>query len=447
MNIELLKNALSEAAVKMGVSEYEMFYTNDAETSVGGLNGELNSFSTGTSAGICLRVLSNGKMGYASSELFDQGEMENLVIRALENAECTEKLDTIGLFSGSDSYEAPKMKPYTALETHELKSLTVDMMAECYKTDERVCDGTSASAVSASMTRGIINSHGLALESTCGINVLVAESVVKDGEETQADYAIKAYDKDVRLPELAREATDAALSKIGAELVPTGKYDVIIAGAEMRSILSAFSPAFSAKNAQMGISLLAGKEGERIAADCLTLVDDPMREGSTVGVPFDAEGVAAHRKSVIEAGVLKTLLHNRETAAKACVESTANASKASYSSPVGISPYCFYIEAGEYSEEELYRKAGDAILVTEVKGLHAGADAVTGDFSIESAGFMIRGGKRAEAVKSFTIAGNFFELIKNITALGNEVKFAVSGGLTYFGSPDVLVKDVSVAGK
>ena len=72
---------------------------------------------------------------------------------------------------------------------------------------------------------------------------------------------------------------------------------------------------------------------------------------------------------------------------------------------------------------------------------------MTGDFSIESAGFMIRGGKKCEAVKSFTIAGNFFELLKNISALSNEVKFSVSGGITSFGSPSVLIPGMSVAGK
>ncbi|MBQ8439171.1 MAG: TldD/PmbA family protein, partial [Clostridia bacterium] len=75
------------------------------------------------------------------------------------------------------------------------------------------------------------------------------------------------------------------------------------------------------------------------------------------------------------------------------------------------------------------------------------ANAVTGDFSIESAGFVIRDGKRAEPVKSFTVAGNFFELLKQIDRLGNEIKWAVPGSFTVFGAPDVLVRGVSVAGK
>ena len=162
---------------------------------------------------------------------------------------------------------------------------------------------------------------------------------------------------------------------------------------------------------------------------------------------FDAEGVPARRKAIIEGGVLKTLLHNRETAEKDGCLSTGNASKASYASPVGIKPYAFCIEAGENTEEELYALAGDGILVTGLKGLHAGANAITGDFSIESSGFMIRGGKVCEAVKSFTIAGNFFELLSSISALSDKVEVGIGTSFTTFGSPAVLIRDMNVSGK
>jgi PmbA protein len=195
------------------------------------------------------------------------------------------------------------------------------------------------------------------------------------------------------------------------------------------------------------MSLLAGKEGSKVASDTVTITDDPMREGVSIQTYFDAEGVAAHRKNIVENGVLNTLLYNRETALKAGKESTGNASKGSYESPVGISPYAFCIEAGEYSLDQLFEIAGDGVYITEVKGLHAGANAITGDFSIESAGFLIKNGKKAEAIKSFTIAGNFFELLKSIHALSNEVEMGVPTGFTTFGSPAVLIKDMSVAGK
>ena len=72
---------------------------------------------------------------------------------------------------------------------------------------------------------------------------------------------------------------------------------------------------------------------------------------------------------------------------------------------------------------------------------------MTGDFSIESAGFMIRDGKRAQPIKSFTVAGNFFELLKKIDLIGREVRWGIPGGFTVFGSPDLVIREMSIAGK
>jgi PmbA protein len=163
--------------------------------------------------------------------------------------------------------------------------------------------------------------------------------------------------------------------------------------------------------------------------------------------PFDGEGVATMRRNVIENGVLKTLLYDLTTAKKAGVESTGNGQKGSYSAPVAIAPYNFAIAAGEDSLEGLFEQVGNGVYITECKGFHAGANAVTGDFSIESAGFVIRDGKRAEPVKSFTVAGNFFDLLKQIDRLGNEIVWGIPGGFTVYGSPHILVRNVSIAGK
>ena len=110
------------------------------------------------------------------------------------------------------------------------------------------------------------------------------------------------YEKDMDLNELANNAVSQAIEKLGAGAVKSGKYDVIIDGKQMRTMLSAFFPAFSAKQAQSGMSLLAGKEGEVIASDVVTITDDPMREGNPFITNFDAEGVAARKKYVIEKG-------------------------------------------------------------------------------------------------------------------------------------------------
>ena len=447
MNFDKIISIIKNEAERLGVSSYELYYMSSEDLSVETLKDDVSAFSSGLSGGLSFRCSVNSRMGYASTELLDEAEVESLVGRAVENASNTEKEDTVGIFAGSPSYEKVNAKPFVATDAATLKALALELQRETYAATDKIADGTQSAAVSGAVTVRIYNSNGLSLENQTGVSLAYAMPVVRDGEESQESFEMVELTDDVSPAEVAKTAVGKALAKLGSSGLETGKYNVIIDSRSMRSILSAFSSAFSAKNAQLGLSLLAGKEGTSIASEIVTLTDDPMRPGVSMQTPFDAEGVAAHRKAVIEKGVLKTLLHNLESAKAAGVESTGNASRAGYSSPVGISPYAFCIEAGEYSHDALLELAGNGVYITEVKGLHAGANAVTGDFSIESAGFMIENGKLTRPVKSFTVAGNFFELLGNISALSNEVTVGISGSFTRFGSPDVLIRDMSIAGK
>lgn len=447
MNYELLKEAIENEAKAQGLTEYEIYYMANEELSVDTLNKEPNSFSSGISGGICFRVLYDGKIGYASSERMEEDEMRALVSRAKANAVATEKPDTVGIYKGSESYAKLENSDFAPKSAAELKKLTASLADEIYAYSDKVAPGTATYGMTAGFEVRLSNSHGLDLSTKCGINAVQLGAVICDDGKYESAYDLKELKGEVDLKTLAAETVDKAIIKANAGNITSGKYNVVLSAKQMRTILSAFASNFSAKMAQMGMSLLKGKEGEVIASEIVTITDDPMREGVSIQTNFDAEGVAAFRKSVVEGGVLKTLLYNRETAANAGVESTGNASKGSYASPVGISPYAFCLEAGDKTLDELFMMAENGIYITELKGLHAGANAVTGDFSIESAGFKIVDGKLGGAVKTFTIAGNFFELLKSISALSNEVEVGVTGGFTTFGAPAVLIKEMSVAGK
>ncbi|MBQ1213282.1 MAG: TldD/PmbA family protein [Clostridia bacterium] len=442
MNFELLKKAIAESAAELGITEYEIYYESEASVSAETLKDEISSLSSNVSGALDFRCVVDGKMGFASTELMEVEEMRKLPARAAENAKYTDKPDTVGIFKGSESYGTPNAPAYKPMTPEEIRKTALDIQSETYKVSDKVTDGTQSAVSTGEMTVRMVNSHGLDLQASSGINFAYAVAVVNDNGEFQDSFAMTELGKK-SFAELSAEAVNTALEKVGSGSVATGKYNIIIDAKQMRTILAVFSNAFSAKTAQAGMSLLAGKEGEKIAADIVNITDDPMREGIPVQIPFDGEGVAAYRKDVVKNGVLQTLLYNRATAAKAGCETTGNSSKGGND----IRPYAFAIEAGDKTEAELFEMAQNGIYVTEVKGLHAGANPVTGDFSIESAGFLIEGGKRTKPVKSFTIAGNFFQLIKDIKALSNEVDFSLSGGYTTFGSPAVLIENMSVAGK
>ena len=168
--------------------------------------------------------------------------------------------------------------------------------------------------------------------------------------------------------------------------------------------------------------------------------------GNTMQMPFDAEGVPTRRKALVENGVLKSLLYDLTTAKKVGVTTTGNAARGSYAAAVSISPFCLALGAGDKTLDELFAFVGDGVYITELKGMHAGCDAVTGDFSIEAAGFLIKDGRKAAPVRSFTVAGNFYGLLKTITAIGSEIEEGLCG-FSMTAAPAIAVSGISVAGE
>lgn len=446
MDFNSLKNYLFDAAKEMGLEEYEIYFAESEGISAETLKDEVSAFSFTVSGGICFRCIVDGKMGVASTELLEVDEMRELVKRAMNNARYIESEDKAIIFKGSPEYQKTNPPSIEESDATTIKRIALDLINKTYEQSEYITDGTQTYAVQDRMRMHLMNSHGLSLENEVGVcGALVQAVVAKDGESQYGGDIEVGFD-DAILKELPSNAINEALSKIGAKEIPSGKYDVIFDGKQMRAILSAYVSVFSGRNAQLGLSLLKGKEGERIASDCLTLIDDPMYEQSPMQTAFDGEGVATYKKKVIENGRLNTLLYDLASADKEGRESTGNGMRMDYRSTVSISPFHFYIQGGEQSEEELFRSLGDGIYITELKGLHAGANAITGDFSIESFGFEVKGGKICGAVKSFTVAGNFFELIKNIEAVSDKVKFGFPAGFTVFGAPNTLIRACSVAG-
>lgn len=228
--------------------------------------------------------------------------------------------------------------------------------------------------------------------------------------------------------------------------MPSGEYLVVIRADAMADLLHTFAGIFSADSAQKGTSLLKGREGDAIAADCVTIVDDPHLAGSVSSQPFDGEGVPTFRKEIVKAGTLTTLLHNLKTAHKQGVGTTANASRASYGAPVGVSPSNFFLQPGAGDLAELLSDAEGGLLITDLQGLHSGANEISGDFSLGAKGYRIVDGKKAGCVRQITVAGNFYNLMKDIQRVGSDLFFGFPGGGRY-GSPSVLVKKLSVAGK
>ncbi len=448
MQFTEFKNAVVAKAEQMGLKEYELYYQAGEGVSVDTFQHEINEFSASAEGGVCFRCIVNGKMGYASTEALNPEQAEAVVVRAMDNAAVLEAEEAVFLAEGGKSYTPLERTVYDLPATEALIAKALETQQALYDAPQNTVDGCQTSAYAQKMEIAIYNSKGLDLHYENNVCALFAVAIVSDGQEMANDYQVKVGCLDtIDSKALAEKAAEAAAGKLGGEAAPTGVYPVVFNPEAMSSLLSTFSGIFSAETAQKGLSKLGDKEGQMIASSTVTLIDDPFHKESPMPIHFDAEGSPTACKRVIENGRLITLLYNLKTAAVAGKETTGNGSKAGYDAAVGVRPFTMYLAGGAYTEEELLAKAENGVYINSLGGLHAGANPITGDFSLQSAGFMIENGKKTVPVKSFTVAGNFYDLLKSVVAVGANVELPGAMGMTAFGAPSVLVEKLSVAGK
>ena len=450
MNPNTFIEKLLERAQQAGFAAGEAYLSEGSSFEVSVDRGEITDYSVANSLNLGFRGLFGGRMGCASTQVLDEDAIEMLVSAAKASAELSETEDEEFIFEGSESYpELPEgCEDYKNLTAADKIGMARELEQKALAHDPRIAPFNGTTVLSESGRKLLVNSRGLRLSSEGGLMGAYVEPIAKDGEKTALGmkYAFSGDPKKIDTGALAAHACDEALSMLDAESVPSGKYRILLRSDVAFTLLSTFSSVFSADAAQKGMSLLKGREGEEIAAPCVCLADDPLLPDSGASRRFDGEGVAARKKLVIENGKLTTLLHNLKTAKKQGVETTGNAARVSCAGPMTVAPSNFYFVPGELSRDAMIEKTASGLMIANLMGMHAGANAVSGDFSLGAKGYLIENGRIVRPVNQITLAGNYLELLKGIEAVGADLEFGMPGA-SRFGSPSLLVRELSVAGK
>ncbi|MGC1853166.1 MAG: metallopeptidase TldD-related protein, partial [Solirubrobacterales bacterium] len=184
--------------------------------------------------------------------------------------------------------------------------------------------------------------------------------------------------------------------------------------------------------------------GEEVAGEAFVLYDDGLDPAGFATAPIDAEGTPRRRTALIEAGRLRTFLHDSYTARRGGGASTGNAGRSGYRAPPGVSASNLVVAPGGASLDELLREAGEGVYVSDVAGLHSGVNPVTGVFSVGASGWAIRGGARAEPLREFTIASDLVSMLRAVRAAGSEPRWVPFGGS--ISTPPLLIGEMTVSG-
>jgi PmbA protein len=443
-NDEVVDRALA-ALRGARVATAEVFLRDAQSGSVETKDGEIEVVLSRGERGLGVRVLDGAKIGFAHSSDLAEGGIEACVEQARRMARITEADPDIAIASGPLRTEDLAIY-HPGLESRSLAdrgrvALAVEKAAR--DADPLVTHFRKTSYSDAEVTTVIATTSGVRAsyrETYCG--AMTSPVASRDGERQIGYHGEGARQLgDLDPHKIGARAAKRAVEKLGAKPFPTQKLPVILDPWMAMALLGAIAPLFSADNVLKGRSLFAGKIGERVANDRVTIVDDARRKGGLRSAPFDGEGIPTTRQTLVDRGVLRGYLTNQKTAKKLGGTSKGNARRGSYASPSRIGPSNFYVEAGTDDPARLVSGLDRALSVTSLLNLHT-IDPVSGEFSLGATGMYLEKGAPQHPVQGITIAGNLTHLFSAVTGVGTDLTFGPSG----VGSPTLVIAELSIGG-
>lgn len=441
-------NKIIDCAKKYGFQDIEIVENVSEEVTINLFNGNVDKNFSGSTKAYVLKGLLNGQMAITrfqknDADLTDK-EIEGIIAKLRDNAQSMSAKEESFIYEGSKSYpEIKKVENDIAtISTKQKIKLLKQLEHNCFAKDERIELLPYVEYMEEKRSTRIVNSKGLDIKKEneyCGVVVEAVAGASKEDPNKQIGFevSVKKNFSEINAKEVSNKVTKKALDMIGASPVESGMYPVILEKDAMQSILMGFFSMFSGESVLRHLSALEGKLGEKIMSDKITIMDDPLKEDALMQEPFDAEGVATSTKEVVKDGVLKTYLLNLKTAKALGLETTGNASNG------GVTPMNFYLKPGELTLKQMIKKMKRGLVITDMSGLHAGLNPISGDFSAQSSGFLVEDGKISRPVTLIVVSGNFLKMMNDVEAVGNDMEISYQG----IGAPSVWFKGLPVSGK
>lgn len=448
---EALLNQIAADVIRMasekGASGAECTVSEGSEFTVHVRLNEVDNLKEAGSRAAGLRVMSGRRTGSAyTSDLSPEGLIK-MVNSAMELAKITSEDPHAGLPDSSElgKYEGDLKLFYDdppELDTLAKIEAARQSEAAAFAVDPRIFTTEGASADSFQGARAFANSDGFRgsyRSSNCSLSCV---PVAKQDEAMERDYwysSARAWSMLENPVEIGQKAAARAIRRLGARKVTTQKAAIVFEPRVARSLLGHIFEAVSGDSIYRDSSFLAGKLGQKIAHENLSVIDDGTMPGLFGSSPFDDEGVPSRRTVVIENGVLKSYLLNSYTARKLGMKTTGNASRG-ITGNASVGHGNFYIPAGTVPPEEIVKKIKSGLYITELIGF--GVNIVTGDYSRGAAGVWIENGELTYPVSEVTIAGSLIRMLEQLESIGSDLEFRGS-----MASPTLMIPEMTISGQ
>jgi len=437
-----LLDRLLDMAKREGADAADALVFESASLSVAQRLGNPEMVERAESRDLGLRVFVGRRQATVSSTDLKDDALREVVERAVAMARIAPEDPYAGLAEpGQLATEFPDLD--ICDDTEPSPERLVAMAAEAEDAARAVPGVTNSEGAEAGWSRAEIAlaaTNGFARGYAVSSNSLSASVLAGEGTAMERDYDFDTavHAEDLRGPaDIGRGAGERAVRRLGARKVKTQQVPVVfdsrISGGLVRSLFGAINGAAIAR----GTSFLKDSMGKQVFAAGINIIDDPLRRRGLRSKPFDGEGLATRRKTVIEDGRLTTWILDLSAARQLGLESTGNASRGTGGSP-GPAATNVYMEAGETALEDMIREVGTGFYVTEMIGM--GVSMITGDYSRGAGGFWIENGEIAYPVSEITVAGNLKDMFLHLTPASDlEFRFGTD-------APTIRVDGMTVAG-
>lgn len=451
LDLEAFFNHLFTSAKGADITHLEAVIEEKSGLSVSINQGELEGFTVSEETTAALRGLHKGQMGMTYTEQINEVHIEDMIKALVESASLGNEASWLvpdHTKDGTIQKDFPFPISYREIALQEKIDFALTLEAYAKRADLKVKKTDYCQYNEFKIRRQMRRTDGLILSETQA-NCMAEVSAVAEliGEvRTGTSHNTGSRMDLMSAEQIGTEAGKLAAASLNAKTLKSGKYPVILKNNVAAALLEGFLPVFYGDRVLYQMSRLGQELGQTVANSKVSLIDDPHMIGGGRTTYFDDEGVLTSEIKVIEEGVLKTFLHNRKTAAAFQTTSTGNGFRTNLKSGVEVSATNFRLENGSEALEEMQKRFREGVLVTDVQGTFAGINSLSGDFSLQASGFWIQEGRVKNAVKDITISGNFYEMLKAIEGIANDMKFGLPFG-THVGSPSLWVKALSVAGE
>lgn len=382
--------------------------------------GKLEEHTVSNTQSFGVRVIKDDHVGIAYSEASDADSLSWMVDQALKNAafsdaEPHEKiLDSQANLVSDDSIFCPDDAASVDQQIDMVLQLEQGLL------EKPLIKNVPYNGFSdVSNSRYLFSSKGLTAAERHRMVYAYAYALAEDGEKNAMEGSGQAsrLTHQLNVSELIETVASTSLDLLEGKPIPSKRYDVIFDRECQVEMFSVFSMVLSGKAAKEGINPWREKLGEVVADSRLTLSDRPLLMDGFGYSLFDSEGSATADMDFIVDGKLNSMMHNSVTASHFGLDTTGHASRGTRST-LGVGMHQLVMGAGEASASEVY--ASEYLEVTSMAGLHSGANAISGDFSLGVSGFLCRDGKRVQPVRGVTVAGNFYKMLNQIQCIGDE---------------------------